>query len=385
MRFVASSKELAAGAALPAKLAAKRNTIIALSYLRLEVKTENEPVLYITGSTGDVFFTSAVSLSPEADNEEGATCVDAKLFCEGVKKIADQPLTMELAGGNVEVSFLAGTFSVPAYPADEYPMPYAMGAARKEYEIDSGIADHLIQAPKFVLNGDLRPVMACVCLSITERDGGTGCDWEFCASSGHVLYKAWHGEGHRREGSPLLFPASMLKAFKAIRNSGTFHIETDGHVMTVSGDEGDRATFTLVDATYPNYDRVINSEEPAAIVTVDSKEMCGVLDRATAFASKDIEHVKLVFSPEDGLTVEANDGERQVSYHEKMRDADVSGEGMTVAFNGGMLMQTLSSVVPEGIAVICFWTPDKSVIISPEDAEKRDRLGLQMPLAIRDI
>ncbi len=205
----------------------------------------------------------------------------------------------------------------------------------------------LAHAGKFVGDSELRPIMNCLCIDVSEDRS----DVKFVASNGHVLIKLTHTNDPEtrdsdffREGTPgkILVHSSYFKTLAIFDDCEDVDIEcNENMVRFTSGD----ITFVCkkVEGKYPNYDSVIPKNNPHTVI-LDKRELASVVKRVALFSS---ESSNLIVLKKNGmfLDITAQDQDFNMSATDQVLINDgTCPEGYRIGFKASNLLDSLAPI-----------------------------------------
>ena len=315
----------------------------------------------------------------EADSN-GVFAIKAATIINGLKEIADQPITLEVNPETHEIVifYQNGRSSFVGQSGDEYPVYPEIKDDAQQLTIDTNVLLNGISRAIFATAEDeIRPVMNGIYFDITP-DSVT-----FVASDGHKLVRDRSFTTHGGE-QPCAFilpkkPAKMLKDILA-KESGDAIVRFDDRNARVEL-ENYVLSCRLIEGRYPNYNSVIPQDNPFR-VTVDRVTLIGALRRVLVFASTATSLVKLRVDQND-LTVSTQDIDFSTSAEEHVL-CDYSGTAMSIGFKGPFLVDILNSMSSQEV-VLELADPSRAGVIVPEEQEEQeDLLMLLMPMMLNE-
>lgn len=297
-----------------------RNTIPILSSLRLSAA---DGKLTVTGTDLDIVATASANADIEQD---GAVCVDAKLFGDIVKKVGGD-ISISLEAEKLIVKSGRSRFSLATLPAADFP-DLGGGTFTAEFEIDlAALFDPVAFA---ISNEETRFYLNGVFFSSAEGQPSVAV-----ATDGHRLA--------RNFGPVLPTFAGIIVPRKTVSllPKGVARVSvSENKIRVISGDFV--MTSKLIDGTFPDYQRVIPMQNANA-VTVNRDDMLQAAERVVTVSSEKTRAVKLSVAPGSislSARSEIGDAEDEVA-------AEYSSEPLSIGFNSAYLRDMLA-VLPSG-------------------------------------
>ncbi len=375
MKFNVSSATLCNRLQTLSRVIASKNSIQILDCILFELQDDK---LRLKASDSETTLVSTLDVD-EADSN-GVFAIKAATIINGLKEIADQPITLEVNPETHEIVifYQNGRSSFVGQSGDEYPVYPEIKDDAQQLTIDTSVLLNGISRAIFATAEDeIRPVMNGIYFDITP-DSVT-----FVASDGHKLVRDRSFTTHGGE-QPCAFilpkkPAKMLKDILA-KESGDAIVRFDDRNARVEL-ENYVLSCRLIEGRYPNYNSVIPQDNPFR-VTVDRVTLIGALRRVLVFASTATSLVKLRVDQND-LTVSTQDIDFSTSAEEHVL-CDYSGTAMSIGFKGPFLVDILNSMSSQEV-VLELADPSRAGVIVPEEQEEQeDLLMLLMPMMLNE-
>lgn len=331
-------ENLARGLQVVSRAVSARSTLPVLANVLL--KTEDGG-LKLTATNLEIGITYWVPGKIEVD---GATTVPAKLLTDLVNSLpSSERVDLELQASDM-LQVRCGRFEnhVKGIDADEFPAIPVAGE-RPTTRIAQGVLRRALGEVTFAAASDeARPILTGVLVRF-EGDQVT-----FAAADNYRIAVKTIAVLDPVEESSFVVPARSLNELSRVladvddpvevvlspaRNQIMFHLE------------GVDLVSRLIDGQFPNYQQVIPSAHTTRAV-VDREELHKAVRLAALIASSSANIVKLqvAVDGEAGLTVSAN---AEVGDNEGRVEAEVEGDGTTIAFNARYLTDVLTNVEAE--------------------------------------
>ena len=375
MKFNVSSATLCNRLQTLSRVIASKNSIQILDCILFELQ---DGTLRLKASDSETTLVSTLTVD-EADSN-GVFAIKAATIINGLKEIADQPVTLEVNPETHEIVifYQNGRSSFVGQGGEEYPVFPDIKDDAQQLTIDTSVLLSGISRAIFATAEDeIRPVMNGIYFDITPESV------TFVASDGHKLVRDRSFTTHGGE-QPSAFilpkkPAKMLKDILAKENGDAIvkfddrnaRIELENYVLSCR----------LIEGRYPNYNSVIPQDNPFR-VTVDRVTLIGALRRVLVFASTSTSLVKLRVDQND-LTVSTQDIDFSTSAEEHVL-CDYSGTAMSIGFKGPFLVDILNSMSSQEVVLELADPSRAGVIVPAEQEEQEDLLMLLMPMMLNE-
>ncbi len=319
----------------------------------------------------------------------GTLTIPAKLLGDIVSKLPDGELSLNAAPDTkadedegcilVTLEYASGKYQMRGLSADEFPeLPMITDGDSAQLSAEAMIEG--LRSALFAASGDeTKQVLTGVHLSV--QDEGL----EFAATDGHRLAVV-QTVAHPDDGAGALPKLDVTVPAKALQevikmldrgSSSTVAVKFDpGQIVFEWAEQ--RLTSRLLEAQYPNYRQLI-PRQFARQVTIDRRALLSGLERISVIADQHNNIVKMTLLPESqtvSLSVDAQD----VGSGQETIAAQITGEGMEVAFNVKYLIEGLKVINTTEIQ-IQLNTPTSPAILTPLGSLKMTYLV--MPVQVR--
>ena len=375
MKFNVSSATLCNRLQTLSRVIASKNSIQILDCILFELQ---DGTLRLKASDSETTLVSTLTVD-EADSN-GVFAIKAATIINGLKEIADQPVTLEVNPETHEIVifYQNGRSSFVGQGGEEYPVFPDIKDDAQQLTIDTSVLLSGISRAIFATAEDeIRPVMNGIYFDITPESV------TFVASDGHKLVRDRSFTTHGGE-QPSAFilpkkPAKMLKDILA-KESGDAIVKFDDRNARIEL-ENYVLSCRLIEGRYPNYNSVIPQDNPFR-VTVDRVTLIGALRRVLVFASTSTSLVKLRVDQND-LTVSTQDIDFSTSAEEHVL-CDYSGTAMSIGFKGPFLVDILNSMSSQEVVLELADPSRAGVIVPAEQEDQEDLLMLLMPMMLNE-
>ena len=324
----------------------RRNTIPILANVLIEA--EGEQVSF-RATDLDI---EVVDRVPAQVERAGATTVSAVTFHDIVRKLPDGALvrlTDDGASGRLEVEAGRAHFTLATLPKEDFPVMAATDYAAN-FSAEARVLRRLFDKSKFAISTEeTRYYLNGVYMHVAE--GEEGPVLRCVATDGHRLARVDAPLPDGAEGMPdVIVPRKTVGELRKL-------LEDDDAQIAVSVSETKvrfatpeiTLTSKVIDGTFPDYSRVIPTNNPRRM-EVDASEFAKAVDRVATVSSERSRAVKLALD-EDRLVLSVNapdagaaEEELAVAYHD---------EKLEIGFNAKYLLEIAGQVDREN-AVFLF-------------------------------
>lgn len=335
-------ENLARGLSVVSRAVSSRSTLPVLANVLL--KTEDAG-LKLTATNLEIGITYWV---PGKIDEDGATTVPAKLLTDLVNSLpGGDKVELEVGAGDT-LHVKAGRFQthIKGIDADEFPAIQTAGD-RPTTRIAQNVLRRALAEVAFAAASDeARPILTGV-LARFEGDKLTLA----AADNYRIAVKT----------VPILDPVpetSVVIPARALNELARVLADIDDPVDVVLAGARNQVLFhldgidlvsRLIDGQFPNYQQVM-PQTHATRAVIDREELLRAVRPAALIAHESANIVKLQIGGdgETGVTVSAN---AEVGDHVGQVEAEVEGDGTTIAFNARYLADVLTNVTAEQFAI----------------------------------
>ena len=334
-------ENLARGLSVVSRAVSNRSLPVLTNVL---LKTEDAG-LKLTATNLEIGITYWVPGKIESD---GATSVPARLLTDLVNSLpGGEPIDLELGEGET-LHIRSGRFesNIKGISADDFPTVQTSGE-RPLTRIPQNVLRHALEETAFAAASDeARPILTGV-LARFEGDQLTlaaADNYRIAVKTITILDPV--------EETSVVIPARALHELSRVLT------DTDGPVSVVLAHARNQVLFhlegvdlvsRLIDGQYPNYQSVLPASHSTRAV-LDREELLRAVRPAALIAHESANIVKLGvgLDGDSGITVSAN---AEVGDHVGRIEAEVDGDGTTIAFNARFLADVLTNVDAEQFAL----------------------------------
>lgn len=370
MKFIATTKDLAANLALAAKAVSSRPTHPILANILVEA---NSKLNQVTLTGFDLTMAITTHFTAEV-SEGGSTTVPARLLTDIVSKMSDE-VHFELADNQVKLKSGRGKFAISALPRDEFPVIEQVNPTSK-LDIPADALLKAIRATQFAASLDeTKQVLCGVNVKVNNNK------FMMAATDGHRLSVVEITDFTFKDIEPITLPSRLVAELV------TATTRSPDDVVEICVQDDDKveirvANIVLVSrllvGTYPAYSQLIPKQFNRTAL-LNRAELLSALGRITILSDQKHKIVKFVFDQEE-LEISAETAE--LGRGVEVIPIDFAGEPITMAFNHKYLIDALKSMV--GVKVkIEFNTELAPTIMTPLGYDSGSLTYLCMPVQLR--
>ena len=307
--------------------------------------------VWVTTSDNETYMTTELQVA-ELEGE-GDICIPAKNFLEGIRNIAEQPITIQTNELEIVVSYTNGEFKMVGQYAQEFPIPAPLEGNEMSIsgkDLTSGINAVLYASA----NDELRPIMNGVYFDMR------GEELIFVTSDGTRLVACKRKVNTEGMNSFVLpkKPASLIKAFA--ENETDIRIKSDGRNARFTG-AGYSLRCRLTEGRFPAWENVIPKDNPYS-VEVDRLALISAIKRVSVFSAIS----GLVKLDIDGSMMKVQGENPDFSVSAKEDIPCKFNNTMAIGFKASHLIEMLSNISGESIS-LKLSEPSKAGLIENED------------------
>lgn len=337
VKAVVLLENLKNGASFAHHAISSRNPLPVLLNFLIEAKDGN---LYISAT--DLEIGIRIKIPAKVDGE-GETTVPAKTFMDLVSSISvekveleEKPSVLELRGDKVKTSF-------PTLSAGEFPKLYEEKGQKQADFIKKDFIENIGRVVFASATDAGRPALSGMMIKKDEKDLGV----TLVSTDGYRLSLEQEASVAKAQGGPLslLIPARIIREVLGLKDSNQnielFTFEKSNQVLFENGDI--TIVGRLIDAEYPNYQKII-PEEFSTRAVFSRDEAQNAVRVCSVFAREAANIVKMSISKE-GIKFSANTA--SVGDNEVEIEAKVEGEENEIAFNARYLLDLFANIDEE--------------------------------------
>jgi len=350
----------------------RRTTIPILSNVRLDA---DEDKLAVTATDMDLAVVEAV---PAKAVTGGAITAPAHLLYDIVRKLPEgAEIEIATASGGDHVALSAGQarFSLPALPADEFPV-MAEGAFSHSFSLPAAALRRLIDKTRFAISTEeTRYYLNGIYLHAVDGDDGPAL--RAVATDGHRLARVDAPLPEGAEGMP-----GVIVPRKAVAEVRKLIEDLDGAVAVSVSETKIRFAFgsvvltsKLIDGTFPDYARVIPLDNDK-VLEIEGKRFSEAVDRVATISTEKTRSIKLNLS-RGRMVVSANSPDSASATEEIAVSYDAPD--LQIGFNARYLLDMAGEIDGESLRMVMSDAVSPTLMRDPADS---GALFVLMPMRV---
>jgi len=331
----------------------RRQTLPILANFLLSIEDGR---LSVTGTDMELELVAGTELP---DAEAGEVTLPARKLVDICRSLpADAEIRIEVEGDKAQVRSGRSRFTLTTLPAGDYPSSDSL-AGELSFTVNEGDFKRLIELTHFAMaHQDVRYYLNGLLL-----DMGEGV-LRAVATDGHRLAIAEMSVAGLDASRQVIVPRKAISELLRLLGSGDgeVRIEVGSNAIRVALPEV-RLTSKLIDGKFPDYRRVVPTEESSdKRVVVDREMLRQALGRASILSNDKYRAIRL--SLETGrLRVVANNPEQEEAEDEV--EVEYGGEALEIGFNVSYLIDALAAL-PGDVAVMHLGDASSSCLLVPQ-------------------
>jgi len=350
----------------------RRNTIPILSNVKLETPGGQ---LSLNATDMDLDIVETV---PADVATPGATTAPAHTLFDIVRKLPEgAQVQLDTSGGGDTLKLTAGRsrFSLTCLPTEDFPV-LSGGELPHKFTVTSGDLKNLIDRTRFAISTEeTRYYLNGIYLHTAERKGVQ-------------VLRSVATDGHRLASVDVPLPAGaagmpgVIVPRKAVNELRKLIEDLDGDVGIALSDtkirfafDGAVLTSKLIDGTFPDYDRVIPTDNDK-VLEVNTKQFQEAVDRVSAISSERSRAVKMALSG-GNLTLSVNSPDNDTATEELPVKYDAGP--LEIGFNARYLLDIASQIDGEEAR---FNLADAASPTLVQDKDDASALYVLMPMRV---
>jgi DNA polymerase-3 subunit beta len=304
--------------------------------------TIDEGRLSVTGTDMEIELVASTALE---DAESGEVTVPARKLVDICRSLpADAEIRLEVEGDRVLLRSGRSRFTLTTLPSGDYPSS------------DSLVGDLSLT----VKEGELKRLMELTHFAMAHQDVRYYLNG-LLFDIGDGLLRAVATDGHRRQ---VIVPRKGISELLRLLGGGEEEVRIDvgSNAIRITLPEV-RLTSKLIDGKFPDYRRVVPTEEASdKQVVVDRELLRQALARAAILSNDKYRAIRLTLEP-NRLRVVANNPEQEEAEDEV--EVNYAGESLEIGFNVSYLIDALAAL-PGEEAMLHLGDASSSCLITPK-------------------
>jgi len=330
---------------------------------------------HLTLSATDLEISLKTSL-PATVNNEGSITIPGRLLYDVVRELPDIPLTMSVEDGNrIILKSSRGRYTFFGEDAKDFPQLPTIDV-KHEISFKKELLKRHIEKTIFAVSVDeLRAALMGVLFQVSENE------FRSVSTDGHRLVQIANTEfSTDAHVDDVIVPLKALNLLmKNLDDEGDIKISF-AHSYVSFDLENASINATLIDAKYPDYEKVIPADNQNKLV-VNRNEFMTALRTISVLANKITQQIKINLESKS-ITMVSQDMDRGEG--EETISGDFSGSPMEIGFNSAYLLDILRNIDTDEV-VFKFGSSTNAALAFPsEQSENENILMLVMPIKLRD-
>ncbi len=350
----------------------RRNTIPILSNVLIEA---GQGRLELTATDMDLTIVEQVAAEVRGP---GATTAQAHTLYDIVRKLpegAQVELVTSGDGGRMTLSSGRSTFTLSTLPKEDFPAGGA-DALPQNFSMTAGELKNLVDRTRFAI-------------STEETRYYLNGIYLHAATSGEVaVLRAVATDGHRLARFEMPLPSGaqeipgVIVPRKTVGELRKLIEESDQTVQVSLSDTKVRFAFDstvltskLIDGTFPDYERVIPSDNDK-VMGVDCRSFSAAVDRVSTISTEKSRAIKLSLT-DSSLTLSATSPESGSAVEEL--EVEYGGDALEIGFNSRYLLDIAQQIEGEGAEFVLSDASSPTIVRDVDDASA---LYVLMPMRV---
>ena len=350
----------------------RRNTIPILSNVKFDAPDSN---LSLNATDMDLDIVETVPAEVEI---QGSTTAPAHTLFDIVRRLPEgSQVELDCTGSDSSLVLKAGgsRFTLTCLPTEDFPV-LSGGELPHKFSLSAGNLRNVIDRTRFAISTEeTRYYLNGIYLHEADCDGT-------------AVLRAVATDGHRLASIEVPLPLAakgmpgVIVPRKTVTEIRKLIEETDDDVSIEMSEtkirfafEGAVLTSKLIDGTFPDYDRVIPTENDK-VLEVDTKRFSDAVGRVSAISTEKSRAIKLALT-NGNLTLSANSAENDSAIEELA--VNYTAEEIEIGFNSRYLLDITQQI---DSASARFTLADAASPTLVEDADDKSALYVLMPMRV---
>jgi DNA polymerase III subunit beta len=320
----------------------RRNTIPILANVLLDAR---DGVLSLTATDMDLSINERIAADVAQD---GATTAPAHTFYDIVRKLPDgAQVEIETDGASGQMSIRSGRsrFSLSCLPTEDFPM-ISGGDLPVRFSLPAGELRALVDRTRFAISTEeTRYYLNGIYLHTTDTADGAGKVLRAVATDGHRLARVEMALPSGAGDMPgVIIPRKAIAELRKLVDETADSVEIEMSDTRIRlAFENVVLTSKLIDGTFPDYERVIPSDNDK-VLEVKCGAFAAAVDRVSTISSEKSRAIKLSVGP-GALTLSATSAENGSASEEL--EVDYNETALEIGFNSRYLLDVTQQIEGE--------------------------------------
>lgn len=352
MKFICSRQNLSKALNTVSKAVSIRTTIPILKGILISAESNGN--LKLMASDMDL----SIEKTIEADIvEQGSVVVFAKLFTDIIRKLPEEPITVSVKEGNVNIKSNNSEFNLVALSADDFPEIGEIVNVEDKLSFDKEILKEMIRKTAFSASIDETKGIICGVLLELEKE-----KMNMVALDGFRMAVVREPMKNKEEKNIILYYKIVNDLYKLLSEA-----ETEEEVTLILGDkkavilmDKTRIFVRIMEGNYIKYRDILPKNGNTRIV-VGKSEILEAIERASLLAKEGKNNLIKCNITENLLTITSSSEEGTVKEEIIMGK---SGEDLEIGFNSKYISEALKVIDVDSLAME-FNSPVTPCLIKP--------------------
>lgn len=332
--------------------------------------------LILTGSDGDVFLITAVTVAGE---EDGSVLIPARPLLELLRELPGAEIEIQTSSEqHLLINTSKGQFNIPGEDPSRYPKAPEERPPQKLTFRSEDIGMIIEQTTFAISHDELRPALTGLLLQFVEKE------MRAVSTDGHRLVKLVRKRSETDAESEstveVIVPFRTLNLLQRNLDDAE-NVEVYLAPNRVVFDTGHLViTSKVVEGKFPAYDAVIPKDNPNLLL-VDVEPLSAAVKRVSIFSNQINKLVVLSLSS-DKVKVSAEDPDSGRKAQEEV-EAKFEGTAFDVGYNATYLLEALRHVPGKAVNFKLGTATSAGILVPQEKKEQEDLLMLLMPIRLQ--
>lgn len=350
----------------------RRNTIPILSNVKFEAPNGSLS-LNATDMDLDIIETVEAEIATS-----GSTTAPAHTLFDIVRKLPEgSQVELDCTGSDGQLVLSSGRsrFTLTCLPTEDFPV-MAGGDMAHQFTLSAGDLRGIVDRTRFAISTEeTRYYLNGIYLHTTESGGVKVL--KAVATDGHRLASVELPLPSGADGMPgIIIPRKAVAELRKLIDESTEDIAVSLSDTKIQFSfDGAVLTSKLIDGTFPDYDRVIPTDNDKGM-TVDRKLFADAVDRVSAISTEKSRSVKLALA-NSTLTLSANSPENDTAFEEI--SVEYESSDIEIGFNSRYLLDIAQQITG---STIQFTFADAASPTLVQDMDDSSAIYVLMPMRV---
>ncbi len=334
----------------------------------------NDGVVSVTATDGETTIEKSLPVLTVEGND--SFCIDSKWLLNLLRKMGTKVVTIASSAEKITVTHNSGSYDFPANNPEEFPKTASVDSgSRVSFDV-SDLADGINHTITAASEETIRPIMCGILIDLAP-DCVT-----FVASDTHILSRFRNKKYHLslKENVGAVLPSKAARILVSVLPSeGSVSLVLSEKGMMFQG-EGFTLSCPVCKGKYPNYNRVIPSQDGSTEILIDREELKSSLQRLDICT--DTQYSTVIMSVDmAGVILSGRNDNFGIAAKETIT-ADVTGANRRVAYTSGYLTNWLDMAGTRLVAINIIDESRPLILRPSEDKKDTEWISIVMPLTL---